>query len=102
MWTTIRLPDAEIIWIESYFVLVDAMLGTPIWRHSEAAQKALARGIIREISRERAEELNKRFADEGTHSAHYLTGVLDNSWQHIKMRTTPKEAQCATARSTSV
>jgi hypothetical protein len=84
-WVEIRVPGPNLFWVESYYPAVDALLAIPLFERSDAAKKALERGIIREISLEQAQELNKSFANCGPWAATYLQDILDERWKIIAM-----------------
>ena len=83
-WTKIEVAAADIIWVSDYFVDVDALLGLPLWAKSDAGREAIRRGLIQEITAERAQQLNQTFVESSWQGARaYLEEKLSDRWDRI-------------------
>lgn len=79
-WTEIKIPGAEVFWIEEYILTFDVLLGMPVSVLSEGVSIYLERGMIRKITKERAQELNENFAAEYPSGLKYLEDALAARW----------------------
>lgn len=85
-WTLIRISDAPVFWASTYFIGVDALLAMPVWEGSQAAKKAIERGIIQVISREMAQNFNEHFSAKSEGARKYLEDQLSTRWRVIELQ----------------
>lgn len=91
-WTRHVHPEIPVIWIEDYYPQMDVLLAVPVWEQSSAAAEAIARGLVRKLSREEAQKRNESSAQSLLDKT-FLAETLAERWARIKeVASRPMEA----------